>query len=92
MNTPDPSDPRSIALTESCPAGAPGCVLDDPTGASAALPNSLARVFCTCRCGDVGGNTSLPLCDCTDGFRCVPDGEDGAGFCVPGALASAEGF
>jgi hypothetical protein len=85
-------DPRRVVGTESCPPGTDRCVVDDPSGASAALPNSLDRVFCSCRCGAASGNTALPLCACADGFLCVPEGEDGAGFCVPGAVASAEGL
>ena len=85
-------DPRRVVGTESCPAGTAGCVVDDPSGASAALPNSLDRVFCSCRCGSSSGNATLPLCACTGGFRCVPEGERGAGFCVPDATATAEGF
>lgn len=84
-------DPRRSIGTASCPAGTPHCVLDDPTGASAALPNSLDRVFCSCRCGAAGGNVALPLCACGEGFRCVPELQRGAGYCVPAALATAEG-
>jgi hypothetical protein len=85
-------DPRRLAGTESCPPGASDCVLDDPSGGSAGLPNSLDRVFCSCRCGAAGGNAALPLCACTAGFLCVPEGERGAGFCVPQAVATAEGL
>lgn len=51
--------------------------------------NSPDRVFCTCRCS-AGGNSSLPLCQCTEGFRCVPDSDPGGGYCVPNALAIQE--
>jgi len=53
--------------------------------------NSPDRVFCTCRCS-AGGNSSLPLCQCTDGFRCVPDTDPGGGYCVPNELALASGI
>ena len=85
-------DPRRVVGTSSCPPGGDRCVVDDPSGASAGFANSLDRVFCSCRCGSTGGNTTLPVCACTDGFRCVPDGERGAGFCVPGAVATAVGL
>jgi hypothetical protein len=85
-------DPRLVVGTESCPPGTDRCVLDDASGASAALTNSLDRVFCSCRCGAAGGNASLPLCACGEGFRCVPENERGAGFCVPDAVAIAEGL
>src|SRR6185312_12198775 len=49
------------------------------------------RVFCTCRCS-ASGNSSLPLCQCTDGFRCVPDTDPGGGYCVPNELALASGI
>lgn len=48
--------------------------------------NSDERVFCSCRCS-AGGNPSLPLCQCTAGFRCVPDGDPGGGYCVPNEVA-----
>lgn len=53
--------------------------------------NSPDRVFCTCRCSATG-NSSLPLCQCTDGFRCVPDSDPGGGYCVPNELALAAGI
>jgi hypothetical protein len=57
------------------------------TGAdTAAFANSDERVFCSCRCS-AGGNPSLPLCQCTEGYRCVPDGDPGGGYCVPDAVA-----
>ena len=48
--------------------------------------NSDERVFCSCRCS-AGGNPSLPLCQCITGFRCVPDGDPGGGYCVPNEVA-----
>jgi hypothetical protein len=79
-------DPRHVQGTASCAAGQTGCVVSDPSGASAALPNSLDRVFCSCRCGESDGNAELPLCQCTAGFVCVPPTERGGGFCVPETL------
>ncbi len=68
-----------------CPrcTGAPAsCV----TVGSPMLENSDERVFCSCRCS-AGGNPSLPLCQCTTGFRCVPDDDPGGGHCVPNEVA-----
>lgn len=53
---------------------------------SPSLENSDERVFCSCRCS-AGGNPSLPLCQCTEGYRCVPDGDPGGGYCVPDQVA-----
>ena len=53
--------------------------------------NSPDRIFCTCRCS-ASGNASLPLCQCTDGFRCIPDTDPGGGYCVPNDLAIAQGI
>jgi hypothetical protein len=61
-----------------------GCV--DTTG-TPELENSDERVFCSCRCS-AGGNPALPLCRCTEGFRCVPDGDPGGGYCVPNEVAT----
>jgi hypothetical protein len=63
---------------------------DDPTMIQRGI-HSPDRVFCTCRCS-ASGNASLPLCQCTDGFRCVPDTEPGGGYCVPNDLALAAGI
>jgi hypothetical protein len=51
------------------------------------LANSDERVFCSCRCS-ASGNPSLPLCQCTEGYRCVPDGDPGGGYCVPDEVAT----
>lgn len=71
--------------TDACPrcmATGGTCV----TEGSPESPNSDERVFCSCRCS-AGGNPSLPLCECTEGYRCVPDGDPGGGYCVPDLVA-----
>ncbi len=73
-------DPRRIVGTASCPSGASRCVVDDPSGTSIGLPNSLDRVFCTARCVEGGS-------ECGEGFRCVADGQLGGGVCVPSRLS-----
>jgi hypothetical protein len=97
----------TTGITDNCGA-APGptnqCVISDGHGGSTNLcvvvdnpdevqidPNSPDRVFCTCRCSATG-NTSLPLCQCTDGFRCIPDSDPGGGYCVPNDLAINAGI
>ncbi len=47
-----------------------------------------ARVFCSCRCSAGGGDSTLPLCTCNEGFHCVElltKGGDGVrgGYCIP---------
>lgn len=64
------------------------CVLADDPAQVQIDPTSPDRVFCTCRCS-AGGNQALPLCQCTEGFRCVPDTDPGGGYCVPNDLALA---
>jgi hypothetical protein len=65
------------------------CLAPEVDGMISTQPNSPDRVFCTCRCS-AGGNSSLPLCHCTDGFVCIPDADPGGGYCVPHDLATAE--
>lgn len=65
------------------------CVQVDDPGQVQIDPNSPDRVFCTCRCS-ANGNMALPLCQCTEGFRCVPDSDPGGGYCVPNDLALQE--
>lgn len=84
-----------------CPAGTPAClhnaacmppnpacIEDDNPALVQTGANSPDRVFCTCRCS-AGGNSSLPLCRCVDGFYCIPDNDPGGGYCVPAELARA---
>ena len=70
------------ALCPRCTGAPAACVV---TG-NAADEKSDERVFCSCRCS-AGGNPALPLCRCTTGFRCVPDGDPGGGYCVPNEVA-----
>lgn len=82
-------DPRCSGGTgdNPCVSGTTSlCVQVDDPGQVQIDPNSPDRVFCTCRCS-AGGNSSLPLCQCTEGFRCVPDSDPGGGYCVPNDLA-----
>jgi len=76
--------------TNPCVSGSTNlCVqVDDPAQVQIDS-NSPDRVFCTCRCS-AGGNSALPLCQCTEGFRCVPDSDPGGGYCVPNDLALHE--
>jgi hypothetical protein len=74
-----------------CAGGSDACprctsAMDCVTEGTPSLENSSERVFCSCRCS-AGGNPSLPLCQCTAGFRCVPDGDPGGGYCVPNEVA-----
>ncbi len=62
------------------------CVQADNPAVVQIDANSPDRVFCTCRCSAMG-NAALPLCQCTQGFRCVPDSDPGGGYCVPNDLA-----
>lgn len=55
-------NPEQITGTDSCPAGSETCVPQAEVD---------ERVFCSCRCSASGGDTNLPLCDCTEGFHCV---------------------
>jgi len=68
------------------------CLGVDLPGEIQITENSPDRVFCTCRCSAEQGNASLPLCQCTDGFRCVPASDPGGGYCVPNALAIDAGI
>ncbi len=88
----DPACTPDCAECGSAGASCPGC-MPDSLGSYACLvlghPEHTAsseRLFCSCRCG-AGGNPSLPLCECSAGFRCVPDGDPGGGYCVPDAVA-----
>ncbi len=84
---------RPPAPGNSCvaPDGDNLCVqVDDPANVQID-DNSPDRVFCTCRCS-AGGNASLPLCQCTQGYRCIPDTDPGGGYCVLDALALQAGI
>ena len=85
-------DPRCSAppAENPCRVSAMGdlCIIADLPDMVQDDAKSPDRVFCTCRCS-AGGNSSLPLCQCTDGFRCVPDTDPGGGYCVPNELAIA---
>jgi hypothetical protein len=67
------------------------CLVAETPGTISTDDHSPDRVFCTCRCS-AGGNASLPLCHCTDGYRCVPDSDPGGGYCVPNELGIAAGL
>lgn len=79
---PGPSNPCVTSAANLC------VQVDDP-GQVQIDANSPDRVFCTCRCS-ANGNAALPLCQCTEGFRCVPDSDPGGGYCVPNDLALHE--
>lgn len=79
----------ATASAECTSAGGSLCVTSPVPDVVSTNDNALDRVFCTCRCS-AGGNPSLPLCRCTDGFRCVPDADPGGGYCVPNELAIAQ--
>lgn len=57
-------------------------------------PNSLERVFCTCRCRAPGG-ANQPLCQCGEGYHCVDVLTAGGvgiagGYCVPNQYCTAD--
>lgn len=55
--------PERIVGQESCRnPGTDNCVTPEARS---------ERVFCSCRCSASGGDSNLPLCQCSEGFHCV---------------------
>lgn len=84
-------NPTQVTEDGTCPSGSMDCV----TRADINLPNSLERVFCSCRCSAAGGDSNTPLCDCTEGFHCVDVLNAGGvgvrgGYCVPNELCTSD--
>lgn len=72
-------DPENL-MSNGCPDGGTGCVDDiNPVIPGTELaPNSINRVFCSCRCRPDATAPNLPTCSCGDGYNCSEEG-----FCVP---------
>lgn len=88
VNSADPS--RDTCTTD--PARCDGNCVDGDTD-NPVPPNSLQRVFCSCRCSATDANT--PLCACSDGYHCVDVLTAGGvgvqgGYCVPNDYCTSD--
>ncbi|UJR84205.1 hypothetical protein [Sandaracinus amylolyticus] len=84
-------DPTRVLEDGTCPDNVDCVSRELPVTA----PNSLERVFCSCRCRASGGDANTPLCDCGEGFHCVDLVDRGGvgvrgGYCVPDELCTAD--
>lgn len=75
--------------SDTCPGERPACITDidrticvndvaEPEPGVEYPPDSINRVFCSCRCRASETNPDLPLCECGEGFHCSDEA-----FCVP---------